>query len=130
MIELININELIYDSDFAQPNGITVIRRPCKTENHLPVVEEQQFKVPGIITINTDLEEELRETSNINSEVINVFTDKEIYTTGRLDESPENGYLSDIVVWNGKKYKAFRIMNDLQYGFCRVACIKINESTI
>lgn len=127
---MINISELIGDPDFAQPNGVTYIRRPCEVVNHKQQATEEQHTVTGIITIADDVSDELLPEMDVNTEYIHVFTYNKLYTTGRVDETATNGFLSDIVLWNGKRYKVMKVLNDEQYGFARATAACMQQEVI
>lgn len=128
--ELINVSELIGDPDFTQPNGVNVIRRKVRVENHKQVITEQNLNVVGIITIADDTSIEMQEYADNSSEVIHVFTYLPLYTTGKLDDNAIDGYLSDIVVWNNVSYKVMKCLDDAQYGFCRSLAIKLQRDVM
>ena len=48
---MINISELITDPDFAQPNGIKIIRSTVETVNHRQVETPVEITLAGIITV-------------------------------------------------------------------------------
>ena len=79
--ELINVSELIGDPDFTQPNGVNIIRRKVKVENHKQAITEQKLNVVGIITIADDTSIEMKEYADNSSEGIHVFTYSPLYTT-------------------------------------------------
>ena len=124
---MINISELITDPDFSQPNGIKIIRTKLSIENFSQVKVEEEMVVPGIITISSEVLDSMGEQFDSNSEYINVFTLVRLYTTGNVSGEQ---YLSDVVVWNGQKYKVEKVLNDLQYGFCRATASRIEMGDI
>lgn len=127
---MIDISELINDDDFAQPNGINVIRTSYTIQNHELVEKEVNLKFVGIITIADDTSTEKTETADINSEKIHVFTYDQLYLTGTSSSDSEDRYLSDIVVFNGNKYSVDSVLNDEQYGFCRSTCSKLRQDVM
>ncbi len=124
---MINISELIGDPDFTQPNGVTVIRRKMEIKNHVPVITESKMNVTGIITIAQDIELNMENTGDTNKEAIHVFTYKQLFTTGRMDESSDSDYMSDIIVWQGNRYKVMDCKDDEQYGFCQSTAVKLSR---
>lgn len=127
---MINVSELIGDPDFTQPNGVTVIRRPCTVVNHRPSVTETQIKVTGVITIAKDRDLQMLPEADRTEEAINVFTYKPLFTTGREDEEAVQNYLSDVVVWQGNRYKVMNCMDDAQYGFCKSIAVKMAQEVM
>lgn len=134
---MISISELIYDSDFAQPNGVNFTRRKCSIVNHRPVTTNTDNNVPGIITIADEVSDEMLPEFDANSEYIHVFTRKKLFTTGvnanevpipvegeQIDEQ-DYSYLSDIVHFNSKHYKVMKVLDDVQYGFSRATAVQI-----
>ena len=111
---MINVRELINDPDFAQPNGINIIRRTVEI----------------IITIASDTTINMTDTADRSIEEIHVFTYKPLMTTGRTDDEAVNGFLSDLVVWQNVKYKVIDCMDDAQYGFCRSTATKIRQDVM
>lgn len=128
--ELINVSELINDPDFAQPNGISVVRRKCTIQDHVPVVEKEELKLAGVITISRESELSMTGAKDINVEEIHVFTYSRLYTTGRLDETAIDGYLSDLVLYRGKYFKVMQCLDDEQYGFCMSNCVQTEQELI
>ncbi len=127
---MINISELINDPDFCQPNGIKVIRRKTTIENHRNVISEEELNFTGIITINSGKSTEFLPEANRNDESINVFTWKRLFVPTSNVESDTisgEGYLSDIVVWDGCKYEVISCMNDEQYGFCKSVAVRMSQ---
>lgn len=127
---MINIGELITDPDFAQPGGINIIRRKCEIINHRPVPTETVLNVPGIITIASDTSVEKLPEADRSTEDIHIFTHEQLLTTGRKDDVAVEGYLSDIVVWQGVKYIVMKCMDDTQYGFCRSTATKLEQDVM
>lgn len=127
---MINVSELIGDPDFTQPNGVTVIRRKMEIKNHVPVITESKMNVTGIITIERDIELNMENTGDTNKEAIHVFTYKPLFTTGRVDESSDSDYMSDIIVWQGNRYKVMDCKDDAQYGFCQSTAVKLSRAVM
>lgn len=127
---MINIGELINDPDFAQPSGVNFIRRKCDIVNHRPSVTETEMNVPGIITIASDTSVEKLPEADRSTEDIHIFTHEQLFTTGRKDDTAVNGYLSDIVIWQGVKYIVMSCMDDTQYGFCRSTATKLGQDVM
>ena len=127
---MINIGELITDPDFAQPGGINIIRRKCEIVNHRPVPTETVLNVPGIITIASDTSVEKLPEADRSTEDIHIFTHEQLFTTGRKDDVAVNGYLSDIVIWQGVKYIVMKCLDDAQYGFCRSTATKLGQDVM
>ncbi len=124
---MINISELVSDPDFAQPNGVTVIRRKMVIQDHVPTITEKKVKLTGIITIARDIELNMENTGDTNMEAIHVFTYKPLFTTGREDGVGDSDYLPDLVVWQGNKYKVMDCKDDAQYGFCQSTAVKMSR---
>lgn len=122
---MINVSELIGDPDFTQPKGIKVIRRQCEVVNHRPSVTESEMKVTGVITIARERDLKMLPEADRTEEAINVFTHEPLFTTGKTSEDAVNGYLSDLVVWQGVKYKVMACLDDAQYGFAKSIAVKM-----
>ena len=131
---MINISELIYDTDFAQPQGINFTRRKFTTENHRPKTTNTDMNVPGIITIADEVSDEMLQEFDSNSEYIHAFARTKFFTTGRNanevpvvieGEDPDDKYLSDIIHFNGKHYKVMKVLDDVQYGFSRATAVSM-----
>lgn len=114
---MINVAELIDDPDFAQPNGITVIREKWSIENHQSVIAETQFNVPGIITVENFKELDVRPEFERNTEAINIYTQEKLYTTG--DYPGDGEFVSDKILWHGEPYRIYSVQEDSDYGFFR-----------
>lgn len=127
---MINVSELINDPDFAQPGGVNFIRRKCTVVNHRPSVTETKMNVVGIITIADDTSVEMLPEADRSTESIHVFTYEQLFTTGRKDDTAVDGYLSDIVIWQGVKYKVMKCLDDSQYGFCRSTAEKLEQGVM
>lgn len=127
---LINVSELIGDEDFTQPNGVTVIRRQVEIVNHQPSVTETMLTLTGIITIANDNSIEAKQTADENTETIHIFTYEPLLTTGLKSDDQVDNYLSDIVVWQGVKYRVMSCLNDAQYGFCRSTAEKLRQDVM
>lgn len=126
---MINVSELIEDSDFCQPNGITVKRTTQTIVNHRVVESTETINVEGIITISNENEDELLPEADRNKESIHVFTYNRLKCTGR-DKLNETDYGSDIVVWNGNEYIVRYCLDDAQYGFCCSTAVKMEQNTM
>lgn len=124
---MINVGELITDPDFTQPNGVTYIRRKCVIVDYEPQVEETTYTVSGIITIAKDSTIKMAPNGDINENEIHVFTHGLLYTTGRIDDQAVNGYLSDVIIWNGKKYKVMSVRDNVQYGYCKSTAVIMEQ---
>lgn len=127
---MINIGELITDPDFTQPGGVNVIRRSVEIVNHRPVVTETPMNVPGIITIARTDSINTFSTADINEESIHIHTHKPLFTTGREDDNAVDNFLSDLVIWQGVKYRVMDCMDDAQYGFCRSRAGKLEQGVM
>ena len=123
---MINISELVDDPDFAQPNGINITRTFVKIENHSPVETKKKINVRGIITINSENEDDLLSSADRNSESINIFTYERLKTVG-IDKIDGKNYLSDIVHFNGNDYVVRKCFDDAQYGFCKSVAAKMEQ---
>lgn len=125
---MINVNELIGDRDFTQPGGVNFIRRPCEIVDHEPVVTEIPMNYPGIITIAQDRSIKMEPSADVSEEEIHVYTTLPLYTTGAVDDvTIENGYLSDIVVWQNTKYRVMSCKDNTQYGYSRSRAVKLEQ---
>lgn len=124
---LINVSELIGDPDFTQPNGVNIIRRQVQIIEHEPSVTETKLNLTGIITIANDNSLEAKPQYDENAESIHIFTYEPLLTTGLQSDDAVNGYLSDLVVWQGVKYRVMSCLDDAQYGFCRSTAEKLRQ---
>lgn len=128
-MSLINVSELITDPDFAQPNGINVIRRQNTIQNHRNTIVETQLKVSGIITIADDTSTNFQEGFNRNDSKIHIFTLKKLYVYNHEEDNtpPGQGYLSDIVLFHGNKYEVVSVLDDTDYGFSRATATVMEQ---
>lgn len=117
---MINIQELITDTDFCQ--SIKVIRRKISIENGRQVEERKEFQTIGIITISRDKTTIQKEYSSTQEESIHVFTNIKLYTAGEYENTK---YLSDVVYFSNNYYSVMNILRDGQYGFYRSYCERI-----
>lgn len=127
---MINVGELIADPDFAQPGGVNFTRRQCTIVNHRPSVTETKMNVAGIITIADDTSVEMLPEATRSTESIHIFTHEPLLTTGRKDDQAMDGYLSDIVTWQGVDYIVMKCLDDTQYGFCRSMAEKLEQGVM
>lgn len=123
---MINISELITDKDFCQPRGIAITRSTQKIVNHVPVEDQQNIRVQGIITVASENEDALLDDADLNSERIHIFTHKRLKTVG-LDKLDGKTYSADIVHFNGAEYIVRYCLDDAQYGFCRSTAVKLRQ---
>lgn len=121
---MINISELINDSDFCQPNGISVTRTITSIVNHRVSEETTDIKLTGIITIAGENEDSMLSEADLNSERIHIFTYNRLKTVG-IDKLDGKEYGADIVHFNGNDYIVRYCLDDAQYGFCRSTAVKL-----
>lgn len=121
---MINISELINDSDFCQPNGISVTRTVTSIVNHRVSEETTDIKLTGIITIADENEDSMLSEADLNSERIHIFTYNRLKTVG-IDKLDGKEYGADIVHFNGNDYIVRYCLDDAQYGFCRSTAVKL-----
>ena len=126
---MINVSELITDPDFAQPNGIKIIRSTVETVNHRQVENSANITLAGIITVANETSDELLEEADRSKEQIHVFTHERLKTVG-IDKIDGKRYLSDIVLFNGAKYVVRYCLDDAQYGFCRSTAVKTEQDVM
>lgn len=127
---LINVSELIGDEDFTQPKGVQIIRRKVEIVDHQPSITETEMTLVGIITIANGRSINSRETADENTESIHVFTYEPLLTTGLQSDEAVDDYMSDIVVWQGVKYRVMSCLNNAQYGFCRSTAEKMRQDVM
>lgn len=127
---LINVSELIGDEDFTQPKGVKVIRRKVEIVDHQPSITETELTLVGIITIANDNSINSRETADENTESIHIFTYELLLTTGLQSDDAVDDYMSDIVIWQGVKYRVMSCLDDTQYGFCRSTAEKLRQDVM
>ena len=120
---MINVAELITDPDFSQV--ITVTRRTAEIVNHRYIDTPSTFKCPAVITINNPKSITNDIQFNRDEESINVFTNKELYTTGEYSSTKN---ISDVVEFEGHKYKITTVKNYGKNGFYHSICERM-EST-
>ena len=123
---MINISELITDKDFCQPIGISITRSTQKIVNHVPVDDQKDIIVQGIITVASENEDALLDDADLNSERIHIFTHKRLKTVG-MDKLDGKTYSADIVHFNGADYIVRYCLDDAQYGFCRSTAVKLRQ---
>lgn len=121
---MINISELINDTDFCQPNGISVTRTVTSIVNHRVSEETTDIKLTGIITIADENEDSMLSEADLNSERIHIFTYNRLKTVG-IDKLDGKEYGADIVHFNGNDYIVRYCLDDAQYGFCRSTAVKL-----
>ena len=126
---MINVGELIGDPDFAWDSSIEVTRREQKVVNHKNVITERIFDIVAIVTISDEAKDEMREYASQIEEAIYIFSSDPLYTTGKLPQYGDT-YLSDIVLWNGKKYVVMACKNWQKFGYCRSTAIQISQEEI
>lgn len=123
---MINISELITDTDFCQPKGISITRSTVEVVNFKEVETPIEIKVQGIITVADENEDSLLSEADMNTERIHVFTHKRLKTVG-IDKLDGKQYTSDIVHFNGNDYIVRYCLDDAQYGFCRSTAVKLRQ---
>ena len=126
---MINISELITDPDFAQPNGIKIIRSTVETVNHRQVETPAEITLAGIITVANETSDELLDEADRSKEQIHIFTHERLKVVG-VDKVDGKRYASDIVKFNGAEYIVRYCLDDSQYGFCRSTAIKIEQDVM
>lgn len=126
---MINVSELINDSDFCQPDGITIIRTTTEVVNHRQQETKRKLKVKGIITIDNENEDSMLSEADLNSERIHVFTYERLKMIG-IDKVDGKNYLADVVQYNGAEYVVRYCLDDAQYGFCRSTAIKLRADVM
>lgn len=126
---MINVSELIGDSDFAQPNGIKVTRSTVEVVNHQQVKTSKEIKLTGIITISDENTDEPLDEADMNKEKIHIFTYNRLKTVG-IDKVDRKNYAADIVHFNGADYIVRFCLDDAQYGFCRSTAVKLEQDVM
>lgn len=126
---MINISELITDTDFCQPKGISITRSTVEVVNFREVETTKEIKVQGIITVADENEDSLLSEADMNTERIHVFTHKRLKTVG-IDKLDGKQYTSDIVHFNGNDYIVRYCLDDAQYGFCRSTAVKLRQDVM
>ena len=126
---MINISELITDPDFAQPNGIKIIRSTVETVNHRQVETPVEITLAGIITVANETSDELLEEADRSKEQIHIFTRERLKLVG-VDKVDGKQYAADIVKFNGAKYIVRYCLDDAQYGFCRSTAVKLEQDVM
>ena len=126
---MINISELVTDPDFAQPNGIKIIRSTVETVNHRQVETSVEITLSGIITVANETSDELLEEADRSKEQIHIFTPERLKLVG-ADNVDGKRYAADIVKFNGAKYIVRYCLDDAQYGFCRSTAVKLEQDVM
>lgn len=126
---MINVSELIGDSDFAQPNGVKVTRSTVEVVNHQQVKTSKEIKLTGIITISDENTDEPLDEADMNKEKIHIFTYNRLKTVG-VDKVDGKNYAADIVHFNGADYIVRFCLDDAQYGFCRSTAVKLEQDVM
>lgn len=122
---MINVRELITDPDFCQK--IKVTRTKAEIYNYVPRQTQTSFFVTGIITIADDKDLQMLPQADRLSGAINVFTEQELYVT-HYNSEENQAYISDIIDFEGETYKVAYQLGDMQYGFCRSTCVRMERS--
>lgn len=120
---MINVSELIIDPDFAQPDGVNFTRYETEVVNHRQKTVEREYNVPGIITVEDNVED-MKDFASINTERIHVFTYEKLLSTGYNRET-DTEYQSDVVHFNGSDYVVMESQDNRQYGFYKSIAEKI-----
>nr|DAM87237.1 MAG TPA: Minor capsid protein [Caudoviricetes sp.] len=120
---MIHIGELITDPDFSQV--ITVKRRVANVVNHRFVDTPSEFKCAAVITINNPKTLTNDPQFERDEESINVFTNKELYTTGEYNMYKN---ISDIVYFEGHEYKITSVKNYGKNGFYHSICERMKAT--
>ena len=106
---MINVSELIGDTDFCQPNGISITRSISEYENHKLKYTEKNIKLTGIITIADENEDSLlyeADMIEISDETI-YYLDGTTFSDGDLKDKD----LVDSSVFDEAKEKYLGIKN-------------------
>ena len=75
----------------------------------------------GIVTVATARDLQQIPEGNRQAGAMRILSTEPIYVTGELEE---NGY-SDILLWNGEKYRIVSVTPDRDYGFYRAICTRM-----
>ena len=123
---MINISELITDPDFAQPNGIKIIRSTVETVNHRQVETKVEITLSGIITVANETSDERLEEADRSKEQIHIFTHERLKLVG-VDKVDGKQYAADIVKFNGANYIVRYCLDDAQYGCCGSTAVRLER---
>lgn len=124
---LLNIAELIIDPDFCQDFKVT--RRTGSWSNGRFVTEDSELDCYGIIDPHTTEEMQFNPDGVLIRGLIKVYTHMNLYTTHKSpSEVDTEGYISDLVVWQGKNYIVLNEDNYSDYGYHGYTC-QLEEAT-
>jgi len=118
---LLNIAELITDPDFCQ--DFTIIRRTGVWQNARFITTDEEIPCYGIIDPKATEEMQFNPDGVLIRGLIKVYTHMNLYTTHKSSsEASLDGYISDMVVWQGKNYIVLDEDNYSDYGYRAFTC--------
>jgi hypothetical protein len=126
---MINVEELIYDEDFAQ--GYTVYRETCTWSGGRTVTAEDTLNYTGVVTAATPKELIILPEADRVSGMMTFYSGSEypLYTT-RLalttstDSDGKDG-TSDQLEWHGMRYKIIKVWPYTDYGYWKALATRM-----
>lgn len=126
MIKIIDVSDLITDSDFA--NRYTVMRsRGEWIDGRFEIKEDKRLNYYGVVQQASDKEiEQLDIGDNVNH-ILKFFTtpNRKLYITNDNPNDNEEDYISDVILYKGDKYKIIKISNWENNGYYRAYTIRV-----
>jgi len=126
---MINVEELIYDEDFAQP--YTVYRETCTWSGGRPVTVENTLTYTGVITAATPEELIILPEADRISGATTFYSSSEypLYTTRlssttNTDSDGQDG-TSDQLEWHGMRYKIVKVWAYVDYGYWKALATRM-----
>lgn len=118
MITGINMADVVNSTEFTQP--LTVIRHTGGKWIDGDYIEiENTISIKGVVSAASDKDIDLTAEGGRVSEYKTVHTTTRLYTT-------DNEGTSDVIIWNGEKYKVMSVMDAGDYGYYRATMHRLN----
>jgi hypothetical protein len=126
---MINVEELIYDEDFAQE--YTVYRETCTWSGGRPVTTEATLNYTGVVTAAMPKELIILPEADRVSGMMTFYSGSEypLYET-RLSsttntDSDGNDGTSDQLEWHGMRYKIIKVWPYVDYGYWKALATRM-----
>ena len=115
---MINVAHAINDPRFSQK--FKVFRKSGEWVKGRFIESEKEISMIGVITPSKPKEiEMIPEGDRVGGE-ITIHTTRKLYITRSIDASEDNGEnqgTSDIIEWQGERYKLYQVNDYSQYGY-------------
>ena len=115
---MINVAKAITDPRFSQP--FKVFRKSGEWIKGRFIESEKEISMIGVIAPSKPKEiEMIPEGDRVGGE-ITIHTTRKLYTTRSIDTAEDNGEnqgTSDIIEWQGERYKLYQVNDYSQYGY-------------